>query len=135
MGTEFWKLSAVELAEGIRRRDFSSTEVVTSVLGRIRAENPRLNAITVDCSDDAMQDAERADAAVRRGEPLGALHGVPVTIKENADQRGKATPNGIPAFAKLIAPDDSPIVANLRRAGADHRRAHERTGILDARHH
>ncbi len=118
MGTEFWKLSAVELAEGIRRRDFTSAEALTSVLGRIRAENPRLNAITVDCSEDAMQEAERADAMVRRSETLGALHGVPVTIKENADQRGKATPNGIPAFANLIAPDDSPIVANLRRAGA-----------------
>jgi amidase len=118
MDTEFWRLSAVELAEGIRRRDYSSIEVVTSVLGRIRTHNPELNAITVDCSDDALADAERADAAIQRGDALGELHGVPVTIKENVDQRGKATPNGIPAFANLIAPDDAPIVANLRRAGA-----------------
>jgi amidase len=96
MGTEFWKLSAVELAEGIRRRDFSSVEVVTSVLGRVRADNPRLNAITVDCSADALEDAERADAAVRRGDALGELHGVPVTIKENADQRGKQRRTGYP---------------------------------------
>src|SRR5215471_364116 len=113
-----WKLSAVELAEGIRRRDYSCTEVVTSVIERIRTRNPELNAITVDCSSDALADAERADAAVRRGEALGELHGVPVTIKENVDQKGKATTNGIPAFANVIAPADAPVVANLRRAGA-----------------
>jgi len=116
--TDYWKLSAVELAAGIRRRDYSATAVVASVLERIRAVNPKLNAITVDCSADARADAARADAAIERGQPLGELHGVPVTIKENVDQRGKATTNGVPAFADLIATDDAPIVANLRRAGA-----------------
>ena len=118
MSTEYWKLSAVELAEGIRRRDYSSIDVVTSVLGRIREKNPDLNAITVDCGDDALAGAKHADAAIRSGEPLGELHGVPVTIKENVDQQGKATPNGVPAFVNLIAPADAPLVANLRRAGA-----------------
>src|SRR5262245_55291972 len=118
MNSELWKLSAVEIAERIRRRDFTCTEVVTSVLERIRARNPKLNAITVDCGEDAMIEAERADAAIRRGEALGELHGIPVTIKENVDQKGKATPNGIPAFANLIAPADAPVVANLRKAGA-----------------
>ncbi len=118
MRYDYWRLSAVELAQGIARRDFSSADVVGSVLERIRARNPHLNAITVDCSEDALADAQRCDAAVRRNEPLGALHGVPVTIKENLDQRGKATPNGIPAFADIVAAEDSPVVANLRRAGA-----------------
>jgi len=114
---DYWKRSAVELADGIRRREFSSTEVVTSVLERIRERNPELNAITVNLSDDALAEAGRADAAVRRNDPLGELHGVPVTIKENVDQCGKATPNGVPAFAELIASEDAPLVANLRRAG------------------
>src|SRR5262245_7071016 len=118
MSIDYWKLSAVELAGGIRRHDFTCAEVVTSVLERIRARNPALNAITVDCGEDALAEAERADAAIRRGEVLGELHGVPVTIKENVDQEGKATTNGIPAFADLIAPADAPVVANLRRAGA-----------------
>src|SRR3954464_1464744 len=115
---ELWKLSAVDLSGGIRRRDYSCTDVVTNVLERIRTRNPELNAITVDCSSDALADAGRADEAVRRGDVLGELHGIPVTIKENVDQQGKATPNGIPAFANLIAPADAPVVANLRRAGA-----------------
>src|SRR5262245_447998 len=114
--SDYWKLSAVELADGIRRREYSATDVVASVLDRIRAVNPKLNAITVDCGSDALADAARADDAIRRGDPLGELHGVPVTIKENVDQRGKATTNGVPAFADVIATDDAPIVANLRRA-------------------
>ena len=57
-------------------------------------------------------------AAVARGDRLGALHGVPVTIKENVDQKGCATTNGVEAFADLIAGDDAPVVANLRKAGA-----------------
>jgi amidase len=118
MTQPLWQLSAVEMAEGIRRRDFSSTDCVTSVLDRIRARNPELNAITFDCSADALADAARADDVVRGNAPLGELHGVPVTIKENVDQHGKPTPNGLPAFAELIAPGDSPVVANLRRAGA-----------------
>jgi amidase len=118
MAMEFWKLSAVELAEGIRRKDYSCTEVVTNIIERIRTRNPELNAITVDCSADALADAERADTALRRGDALGELHGIPVTIKENVDQKGKATPNGIPAFANLIAPADAPVVSNLRKAGA-----------------
>jgi amidase len=118
MSVDYWKLSAVELAEGIRRRDYSATDVVTSVLDRIRARNPELNAITVDCSADALIEAERADAAIRRGEVHGELHGVPVTIKENIDQEGKATTNGMAAFVNVIAPSDAPVVRNLRRAGA-----------------
>ena len=72
MRYDYWRLSAVDLAQGIARRDFSSADVVGSVLERIRARNPHLNAITVDCSEEALADAQRCDAAVRRNEPLGA---------------------------------------------------------------
>src|SRR6185503_489817 len=52
------------------------------------------------------------------GGPIGPLHGVPVTIKENVDQEGCATPNGVVAFKGVIAPADAPVVRNLRKAGA-----------------
>jgi len=118
MTVDYWKLSAVELSEGIRQRDYSCRDVMTSVLERIRARNPELNAITVDCSAEALIEAERADAAIRRGDVLGELHGVPVTIKENVDQEGQATTNGMAAFINVIAPSDAPLVRNLRKAGA-----------------
>jgi len=88
------------------------------VLERLAAVNPALNAVTVLLADEALAAADRADTAVRRGDALGPLHGVPVTIKENIDQEGVATPNGVPAFKDLIAKSDSPPVANWKRAGA-----------------
>jgi amidase len=117
MTDALWRLSAVELASGIRERRFSSAEVLESVLERVDALNPRINAITVDCREEARADAARADAAVAAGAALGPLHGVPVTVKENVDQTGYASTNGVAAFADLIAREDSPVVANLRRAG------------------
>ncbi|HEU4368716.1 MAG TPA: amidase family protein [Methylomirabilota bacterium] len=118
MDTELWRWDAGALAAAIRTGQLSSREATRAVLGRLEAVNPKLNAVTVVLADHALAAADRADAAVRRGEPLGALHGVPVTIKENVDQEGAATTNGVVAFKDLTAATDSPAVANWRRAGA-----------------
>jgi len=116
MMSELWQRSAVDIAEGIRQKRFSCREVMESVVARIRQKNGALNAIVYDYTDEALADARRADDLSTTAR--GPLHGVPVTIKENVDQRGKPTPNGMPAFQGVIAPDDAPLVANLRRAGA-----------------
>ena len=118
MRDELWQKSACELAEGIAGRTFSAREVMESVVGRIRKKNGALNAIVFDYGDEALAEAARADEEIAAGRLRGPLHGVPVTIKENVDQKGKPTPNGLPAFETLIAPDDAPLVRNLRRAGA-----------------
>ncbi len=118
MKNNLWKLSACEMAQGIREKLFSSEEVMASVFSRIDAHNPRLNSIVDDYREEALTVAREADRAVSSGEKVGELHGVPVTIKSNVDVEGKPTPNGLPAFADLIAPADSPIVSNLMKAGA-----------------
>ena len=118
MNSVLWRKSAIELASMIRAREVSCVEVTESVLGRIAAHNPRVNAIVFECSDAALREAERKDREVEGGAALGPLHGVPVTIKENIDVAGQATTNGLPAFADLIAPDHSPVVRNLLDAGA-----------------
>jgi len=118
MDTELWRWDAGALAAAIRTGTISSREATQAVLGRLEAVNPKLNAVTVVLAEQALAAADRADVAVRRGEPLGALHGVPVTIKENVDQEGAATTNGVVAFKDLIAGGDSPPVAGWRRAGA-----------------
>src|SRR5262245_26941365 len=118
MGEPLWQASAVEIAAGIREKRFSCSEVMASVVDRIRLLNSSLNAIVIDLTDQALVDAAAADRALRSGAEPGPLFGVPVTIKVNIDQEGQATTNGLPAFAKLVAPGDSPLVRNLRRAGA-----------------
>ena len=106
------------MAQGIREKKFSSEEVMYSVTERMALHNPRLNAVVDDYSDEAIAEAREADRILAAGEVVGELHGVPVTIKSNVDVEGKPTPNGLPAFADLIAPADSPVVSNLKKAGA-----------------
>lgn len=118
MTTELWRWDAVDLAHAIRLGRISSRDAVESCLKRLDAVNPKLNAVTVVLADQARKDAEAADKAVKAGGPLGPLHGVPVTIKENIDQIGQATANGVVAFKDVIATADSPPVANWKRAGA-----------------
>ena len=113
-----WQWSAADLAQGIRTGVISSREATESCLARVGQVNPTLNAVVEVLHDSALAQADAADQAVARGEPLGVLHGVPVTTKVNVDQAGCATTNGIVAFKDLIATQDSPVVANLKRAGA-----------------
>jgi amidase len=68
--------------------------------------------------EEALATAAAADEAQARDEPLGPLHGVPVTTKVNTDQTGCPTDNGVVAFRDNIATRDAPVVANLKRAGA-----------------
>ncbi|HKE42882.1 MAG TPA: amidase family protein [Casimicrobiaceae bacterium] len=118
MTDPLWRWSATRIAAAIRNRDISAREAVDSCVARMAAVNPRLNAVTVDLSQAAQEAAQRADRAVASGEALGPLHGVPVTIKENVDQEGCATTNGVVGFQNVVARADSPIVSNWRRAGA-----------------
>jgi amidase len=116
--TELWRWQAVDLAASIARRDISSREAVLACLARTHAVNPSLNAIVQLQEEAALLAADAADAAVARGDRLGVLHGVPVTTKINVDQQGWPTTNGIEALRDNIATEDSPVVANLKKAGA-----------------
>ncbi len=113
-----WQWSALETAAAIRAGAISSVEVVEAHIGRMRAVNPELNAVVVDLSEEALKAANDADKARSKKAPLGALHGVPITIKENVDYAGRPNPNGVPALMKQIAPSDAPVVRNLKKAGA-----------------
>ena len=118
MSQDLWRLSATEMVERVARRDVSSTELTQSCLQRLEDVNPRINAIVDVLADSALHAASQADAAIARREPVGPLHGVPVTVKINVDMAGYATTNGVSAFKDLVASEDSPVVANLRKAGA-----------------
>lgn len=118
MNNEYWRLGACEVARGIRAKEFSSREVVESCLARADVINPEINALTEIRADDALTAADAADRRVGRGESLGILHGVPMTIKGNIDVTGWATVNGCVAFKENIADQTSPCAQNWLDAGA-----------------
>lgn len=116
--SDLWQLSAVDIATAIRSREVSATEVTRAHLDRLDAVNPAINAVVQDCAAEAMDAAAALDARLAAGEDPGPMAGVPVTTKVNVDQRGHATTNGLRLQEGLVAERDSPVVANLRRAGA-----------------
>ncbi|WP_293904558.1 amidase [Phenylobacterium sp.] len=115
--TEIWRWSAVETAEAIRAGRATSEAVVGAHIARLHAANPALNAVVVDLTGPALEAARAADRAQAAGAALGALHGVPVTVKINVDVEGQANSNGVPGLSHVIAPGDAPVVANLKGAG------------------
>ncbi len=115
---ELWKLDATDLARMIRLGQVSAREVTESTLARMHAVNPTLNAVVRPLDEEALATADRLDQARSRGEIVGPLHGVPVTTKVNVDQAGHPNDNGVPALKDNIAAEDSPVVANLKQAGA-----------------
>ncbi len=116
--TDIWRLSATDLTALTRSGELSAEDAVQSAITRMDQVNPGLNAVVEDLSAEAMDRARGLDKARAEGTPTGPLHGVPVTIKINVDQKGHATSNGVVALKDVIAPDDAPIVRNLQQAGA-----------------
>lgn len=113
-----WRWDATQMAEHIASGEVSSREVVASCLQRIDETNGHINAMTHLYADQALRAADAADAQRRRGDALGALHGVPVSVKVNVDVIGEPTTHGVVSKAGLIATEHSPVVANLLNAGA-----------------
>jgi len=116
--SDLWALTATEMAALIRQRDVSAREITESTLARIDHANPGCNAIVARCDDEALASADAIDRALSLGLDPGPMAGVPVTTKVNTDQKGFATTNGLRIQRDLIAAEDSPVVSNLRKAGA-----------------
>ena len=116
--TEFWRLSATDLAGMVRRRDVSARDLAVDALARLDAVNPAINAVIDHRPDDTLAQADAVDAAIARGDIPGVLAGVPVTVKVNTDQAGFATTNGVTLQRDLVAQANNPVVDNLLRAGA-----------------
>src|SRR5262249_5477801 len=110
--------SAAEMARRISSGECSARQVVEAHLRRIAEVNPRLNALAVGLFEQARPAATAADTARDRGEPLGPLHGLPITVKEMFDVAGRPTTVGLTGRASHAAAADSPLVRRLRRAGA-----------------
>lgn len=117
MSKELWQESASTLAELIRSGQSSSHEVVAAHLERIERVNGEVNAVVEVRPDEVLADADAADKALKSGEPLGALHGVPFSVKINLDVAGYTTNEGTVALKDLMATSDAPPVERMRAAG------------------
>jgi aspartyl-tRNA(Asn)/glutamyl-tRNA(Gln) amidotransferase subunit A len=108
---------ASSLAALIATKQASSREVVQAHLDRIAEVNPKINAIVTLLADDALRNADAADAAVASGAELGPLHGVPVTVKDALDTAAIPTQYGTKLFAGFVPDTDATAVARFKAAG------------------
>lgn len=115
---ELCYLPAVELGLAIRAKQVSPVEVVDAVLARIERLNPTLNAYCTVTAAAARAAAKEAEAAIMRGDTLGTLHGIPVSIKDLVATKGVRTTHGSKLYEQFIPEDDAPVVERLKRAGA-----------------
>src|SRR5450631_1849813 len=116
--TSIPQLSASEIAVQIRRKEISPVEVAQTHLDRIERLNPKLNAFVDYKPEAVLAQAREAEKAILRGDDLGPLHGVPVSIKSSIDVAGHLCEAGTRLRAGHIAAKDAPLVARLRAAGA-----------------
>jgi amidase len=116
-GNDVCALSARELARRIASRELSAVEALDAHLARIERRNPELNAVVSLDIEAARRKAEAADIALARGEVLGPLHGVPLTLKDGNDVAGLRTTLGTQIFDR-VADEDGAVAARLRVAGA-----------------
>jgi Asp-tRNA(Asn)/Glu-tRNA(Gln) amidotransferase A subunit family amidase len=117
MSDELTRLSASRAAASIRGGELSPVELTEAYLRRIESLNPRLNAV-VTLAPDALDQAREAERKLTRGETLGALHGVPLTVKDTIQVGGVRTTRGSRVEADNVPASDATAVARLRAAGA-----------------
>ena len=107
-----------EVTRKIRTREISPREIIDAHLERIEKLQPKLNAFVHVDAEGARRQAQAAEASVLRGDAVGALHGVPISIKSCIDVAGWPCPAGSRLRADYVACDDAVLVSRLRAAGA-----------------
>ena len=111
-------LSAAELLSAYRQRQLSPVEVTQAVLAHMERWEPHLQASYLLRPERALAQARDSEARWLKGQPLGALDGVPLTLKDNLATQGDPMPLGTAATALTPAAQDAPPAARLREAGA-----------------
>jgi len=109
--------SANTLAAAIRDKKVSCREVIETHLARIKAVNPRLNAVVQLSAEEALRQADELDAMLTRGEVKGPLHGVPFTLKDAIETAGVTSTGGTIGRAQYVPTEDATVVQRLKAAG------------------
>ncbi|WP_034387799.1 amidase [Comamonas composti] len=116
--TALYQLSAQELLAAYSSQSLSPVEVMQALLVHVQACEPRLGALSLLLPEAALEQARASEARWLKGQPMGALDGVPVSIKDNIATQGQPTPVGTAAAPLTPADRDAPPAARLREAGA-----------------
>ena len=116
--TSYAYTSALDLSRAIAAREVSPVEIMTACLDRMNALEPHLNCFVTATREEAIAAAKRAENAVMSGEPLGALHGVPLSVKDLIAMGGVRQTFGSHTMANNISAADAPSVERARAAGA-----------------
>jgi len=116
--TDLLYRSLSEVADLLRERAISSTELTRLMLDRIERLNPQLNAFITVLGEEAMQQAAATDALLASGTRLGPLHGVPVAVKDNMATAGARTTAASRVLKDWVPDRDATVVSRLKRAGA-----------------
>jgi amidase len=111
-------MSATKLAQLIRAKEYSASEAVEAYIARQIEVNDRLNAVVMNSFARARVEARELDARAARGDFAGALHGVPMTIKDSIDTEGVITTGATYGRQQYVPSKDATVVARLRAAGA-----------------
>ena len=114
---EIKTLSALEIGKAIKDGRTSSREVTRAMLDLIREKNPAVNAYTYIAEEEAMAQAEQADADIRSGKLTGDLAGVPIAIKDNICTKGMITSCGSKMLYNFLPPYDATVIRKLREEG------------------
>ena len=111
-------LSATELAGLIKSREVSPVEAVEAYLERIELLDGQLNSYLTVCHDEARQAARESEQTLARGEYRGAMHGIPVAVKDQLYTQGVRTTGGSLIFKDFVPDEDATVMARLKAAGA-----------------
>jgi len=106
------------MAQQVREKKISPVELAEAHLAKIGRLNPKLNAYVHVDPDRVRSDAQQAEGAIAKGDSVGPLHGVPISIKSSIDVAGLKTESGTRLRSGHVATEDAPLVARLRNAGA-----------------
>lgn len=115
---ELVSLSSVEMRRRIGTKEISPVELLEACLERIEEVNPAVNAVTAMSVKRAHQEARAAETAVRRGEDLPLLHGLPTGIKDLEETKDLLTTYGSPLYRDFVPGYDNVMVGRVRAAGA-----------------
>ncbi len=118
MSSDFAFQSALELSRAIAAKQISAVELMQATLARVERINPQLNCFASYAPEQALEAAKRADLALKSGQPIGPLHGLPISVKDLIAVKDLKFTFGSKAMVNNVATADAPSVERLRAAGA-----------------